>query len=161
MVVWKGESSDLVPCSERFSTLDVRLHFLCDFYMTNDGYCFPLGSWPRTLVLQTAPLAALEICHHSALSEYSVNRDVLPWFFDGSPFWAKQNISVGLKLNILCLFFKAVSIRTWWMLKIPCYWRVNLCGKPREGWWQYLMSGCLCAFICLCPCASMNVQNRQ
>lgn len=39
-----------------------------------------------------------EICNHSALSKYSVNRDVLLWFLMGSPFWAKQNISVGLGL---------------------------------------------------------------
>lgn len=53
---------------------------------------------------ETAPSAALEIGHHSALSEYSVNRDVLPWFLMGVQFEQNKTFLRVLNLPGLILF---------------------------------------------------------
>lgn len=68
-------------------------------YLTDDGYLL-LSSWVMTkqILSETAPLAALEIGHHSALSEYSVNRDALPWFLMGVHF--EQNKTFLRVLNL-------------------------------------------------------------
>lgn len=106
--VWWFQKRNLWFCS---FFLQVSLSLIFGFisseiYTIEDNYLLLFGTWPQTLS-ETAPLAALVIRHHSALSEYSINRCTL-MVFDGNPLWVKQNISVGFH------FIYAMSIRGRW-----------------------------------------------
>lgn len=128
LMIWKKKPLILFLLPARFSILDVWLHFFQDLYGRGRLTAFRFGSWPQTFS-EMAPWAASGIRHHSAQSEYSINR-CTPMVFDGSPFLRKTKHFCGFRPPFIC----AVSIWGWQSSGIHFYLTVRLCGKPSKDW---------------------------
>lgn len=87
-----------------------------EIYMTDDD-CSPLGGWPQ------GSLGCFRDRHHPALSECSVNSDVLPWFLMRVHF--EQNKTFPWVYNFFTRphYIYGSPIQVWWPSRIPFYWQ--------------------------------------
>lgn len=105
----KKETSDLVPSSCKILRPWCSASFLLRFiWQGTTTHCLLFGLWPQTLS-ETAPSAALQICHHSA-QKWIFHKQMYSHGFWWQSILSKTKHFCGFRPH----FIYAVSIWGWW-----------------------------------------------